>query len=96
MVKEDGLDKLTALKQIMRAFEGTSLHDQIKAAEMCLVPNMIIPKNFRVSEFIKYTKNQCPITHLKLYCNKMAEVVYDRSSLQAMKNDNKESIRECT
>jgi hypothetical protein len=94
MVKEDGPEKLTALEQRMRAFEGSSLHDQIKAAEMCLVPNMIIPKNFRVPEFIKYIGNQCPITHLKPYYNKIAEVVYDRSSLQAMKNDNKESIRE--
>jgi hypothetical protein len=56
--------------------KGTSLHDHIKAVEMCLVPNVAIPKIFRVPEFIKYTGTQCPITHLKAYCNKMAEVVY--------------------
>jgi hypothetical protein len=39
----------------MRAFEGTSLDYHIKAVEMCLVPNVIIPTNFRVHEFIKYT-----------------------------------------
>jgi len=55
MVKEDGLDKWAALKQMLRAFEGTSLHDHIKAIEMCLVPNVVIPKKFRVPEFIKYT-----------------------------------------
>jgi hypothetical protein len=27
-------------------------------------------------EFVKYIGTQCPITHLKAYCNKMAEVVY--------------------
>jgi len=44
MVKEDGLYKLVALEQRIRAFERTSLHDHIKAVEMCLVPNVIIPK----------------------------------------------------
>ncbi|KAJ6952774.1 hypothetical protein NC653_041800 [Populus alba x Populus x berolinensis] len=145
MVKEDELNKFIALEQRMRAFEGIHLYDPIKAAEMCLVPNVVIPKKFRVPEFIKYTGTQCPITHLKAYCNKMAEVVHDekllihffqdslsngaltwymrldntkvkkwkdlvdafmrqykfnidvgpdRLSLQAMKKDNKESIRE--
>jgi len=61
----------------MRAFEGIHLYDPIKAAEMCLVPNVVIFKKFRVLEFVKYTGTQCPITHLKAYCNKIAEVVND-------------------
>jgi hypothetical protein len=65
----------------MRAFEGTNLYDPIKAAEMCLVPNMVIPKKFRVPKFVKYTRTQCPITHLKAYYNKMVEVVYDEKLL---------------
>jgi hypothetical protein len=65
----------------MRAFEGTSLHDHIKVVEMCLVPNVIIPTKNRVLEFIKYTGTQCPVTHLKAYCNKMAKVVYDEKLL---------------
>jgi hypothetical protein len=44
---------------------------------MCLVPNVVIPKKFRVLEFIKYTGTQCPVTHLKANCNKIAEVVDD-------------------
>jgi hypothetical protein len=75
VVKEDDLNKFIALEQRMRAFEGIHLYDPIKAVEMCLVPNVVIPKNFRVPEFVKYTGTQCPITHLKAYCNKMAEVV---------------------
>jgi hypothetical protein len=112
---------------------------------MCLVPNVVIPKKFRVPKFIKYTGTQWLVTHLKAYHNKMTEVVYDeklvihffqdsdialtwyirldntnikkwkdlvdafnkqykfnmnvdldRSSLQAMEKDNKESIREYT
>jgi hypothetical protein len=81
MVKEDGLDKWAALEQRLRAFEGTNLHNHVKAAEMCLVPNVVIPKKFRMPEFIKYTGTQCPVTHLKTYCNKMAEVVYDEKLL---------------
>jgi hypothetical protein len=65
----------------MRAFEGIHLYDPIKVAEMCLVPNVIIFKKFRVLEFVKYTRTQCPITHLKAYCNKMAEVVDDEKLL---------------
>ena len=55
MVKEDDLNKFIALEQKMKAFEGIHLYDLIKAAEMCLVPYVVIPKNFRVPEFVKYT-----------------------------------------
>jgi hypothetical protein len=61
----------------VRAAEGNHLYDLVKAAEICLVPNVVIPKKFRVPEFVKYTGTQCPVTHLKTYYNKMAEVVYD-------------------
>ena len=44
---------------------------------MCLVPNIIVPKNFRIPEFIKYTGLECPNTHFRSYCNKMVEVIYD-------------------
>lgn len=80
-LKEDGMNKLVALEQRLRALEGIRLYDPIKAAEMCLVPNIVIYKNFRVPEFVKYTGTQCPITHLKAYCNKMAEVVDDEKLL---------------
>ena len=76
-MEENGHEKLAALEEITKAMEGNSLYDPVKAAEMCLVPNVIIPRKFRVPEFVKYTGTQCPITHLKAYCNKMAEVVHD-------------------
>jgi hypothetical protein len=44
MAKEKGLEKLATLEQRMREFEGTSLYDPIKVVEMCLVPNVVIPK----------------------------------------------------
>jgi len=81
MVKEDDLDKLAALEQKMRAFKGTSLHGHIKATKICLVPNVIILKTFRVFKFIKYTGTQCPVTHVKAYYPKMAKVVNDKKLL---------------
>jgi hypothetical protein len=78
MVKEE---EWTALEERIRAIEGIRLYDPIKAVEMCLVPNIVIPRKFRVPEFVKYTGTQCPITHLKAYCNKMAEVVEDQKLL---------------
>jgi hypothetical protein len=65
----------------MRAIEGNNLYDPVKAAEMCLVPNVVIPKKSRVPQFVKYTGTQCPITHLKAYCNKMVKVVHGKKLL---------------
>jgi hypothetical protein len=74
-------DKISALEAQIRAIEGVDLYDPVRVAEMCLVPNVVVPKKFCVLEFIKYTRTQCPITHLKSYCNKMAEVVHDEKLL---------------
>jgi hypothetical protein len=49
----------------------------MRVAEVCLIPNIIVPNNFRIPEFIKYTGLECPNTHLRSYCNKMVEVIYD-------------------
>ena len=81
MVKEDDLNKFIALEQMMRAFEGIRLYDPIKAVKMCLVPNIVLLKNFKVLEFVKYTGTQCLITHLIVYSKKMVEVVDDEKLL---------------
>ena len=60
-----GYDKRTALEERLRAVEGNDLFDPIRATEVCLVPNILIPKKFRVSEFVKYTGMECPKTHLR-------------------------------
>jgi hypothetical protein len=72
---------MEALEARLRVIEGVDLYDPVRAAEMCLVPNVVVPKKFRVPEFIKYSGTQCPMTHLKSYCNKMAEVVHDEKLL---------------
>ena len=72
-----GYDKWTALEERLRAIEGSDLSDPVRAAEACLVPNIVIPRKFRVPEFIKYSGTECPKTHLRSYYNKMAEVIHD-------------------
>jgi len=46
-----------------------------------LDPNVIAPKKFKVPDFIKYNGTQCPISHLKVYYNKIARVVHDKKLL---------------
>jgi len=51
------------------------------AAELCLVPHIVVLKEFRVSDFIKYTRLECPYTHLRSYYNKMAEMIHNDNML---------------
>jgi hypothetical protein len=74
-------DKMAALEARIRVIEGVDLYDLVRATEMCLVPNVVVPKKFCVPEFIKYTGTQCPMTHLISYYNKMTEVVHDEKLL---------------
>ena len=71
---------MIVLEARIRAIEGADLYDPVRAVEMCLVPNVVVLKKFCVPEFIKYTGTQCPMTHLKSYCNKMTEVVHDKKT----------------
>ena len=70
-------DKLFGLEERLRAVEGNEWFDPMRAAEVCLVPNIVVPKDFGIPDFIKCTGLECPNTHLRSYCNKMAEVIRD-------------------
>ena len=70
-------DKLFALEERLRAIKGNDWFDLMRVAEVCLVLNIVVPKDFRILEFIKYTGLECPNTHLRSYYNKMAEVIRD-------------------
>jgi hypothetical protein len=80
MIKASGhheQDKWVAWEERLRAVEGFNVYDLIKAVVICLVPNVVVPKKFRVPDFIKYTRLKCPNTPIRSYSNKMAEVVHD-------------------
>ena len=74
-------DKWITLEKRLRAVEENDLFDPLQAAEVCLVPNIVVLKKFRVPDFIKYTRLKCPNTHLRLYRNKIAEVIHDEKIL---------------
>jgi len=42
---------------------------------------VVVPKKFRVLEFIKYTRPECLSMHLRSYCNKIVEVIRDEKLL---------------
>jgi hypothetical protein len=49
-------DKIAASEARVKAIEGVDLYDPVQAIKICLVLNVVIPKKFHVSEFIKYTE----------------------------------------
>ena len=75
------LDKISALEERLRAVEGNNLIHLMIAAKVCLVPNIMVPNEFIVPEFIKYIKLECPYTHLRSYYNKMAEMIHNDKML---------------
>ena len=49
--------------------------------ELCLVPDVVIPPKFKVSDFDKYKGTTCPKNHLKMYCRKMGAYTKDEKLL---------------
>ena len=63
--------KLDVLEESLRTIEGIGVYGNIDATQLCLVPSLIIPEKFEVSEFDKYDRSSCPRSHLIMYCRKM-------------------------
>ena len=55
----------------MRAIEGGGFYAFADMVELCLVPDVVIPPKFKVSDFDKYKGTTCPKNHLKMYNRKM-------------------------
>ncbi|XP_050895943.1 uncharacterized protein LOC127102641 [Lathyrus oleraceus] len=63
--------KVKAIEEKLKAMGSTYVLG-LDAAEMCLVPGVIIPTKFKVPNFEKYKGNSDPRTHIRAYCRKMA------------------------
>ena len=50
-------------------------------AELCLVPDVVIPPKFKVPDFNKYKGTTCPKNHLKMYYRKMGAYSKDEKLL---------------
>jgi len=64
----EGREKLDLIKERIRAIEGIGDYPFVDMAELCLVPDVIIPLKFKVPDFDKYKGTSCPKNHLKMYC----------------------------
>jgi hypothetical protein len=51
--------------------------DLLDFANMCLVPDLVIPPKFKVIEFEKYKGLSCLKNHLIMYSRKMASYVHN-------------------
>ena len=65
----------------LRAIEGGGNYAFADIAELCLVPDVVIPPKFKVPDFNKYKGITCPKNHLKMYCRKMRTYAKDEKLL---------------
>ena len=65
----------------LAALQGGGDHAFADIAELYLVPDIIIPLKFKVSDFDKFKGTTCPKNHLKLYCRKMGAYAKDEKLL---------------
>ncbi|KAL4280964.1 hypothetical protein GQ457_03G023720 [Hibiscus cannabinus] len=64
-------DKFKHLEERIKAMEGTDAFIGTDAMELSLVPDLILPPNFKVPEFEKFDGTSCPNAHLTMFCRKM-------------------------
>lgn len=62
--------KVRSIEEKLKAMESIDALG-LDAAEMCLVPSVVIPAKFKVPEFEKYKGTNDPRTHIRAYCRKM-------------------------
>ena len=74
-------EKLDLIEERLRTIEGIGEYPFTNMAELRLVPDVVIPLKFKVSDFDKYKGTTCPKNHLKMYCQKMATYSIDEKLL---------------
>ena len=60
-------EKLDLIEERLRAIERFGDYPFANMADLCLVPDVVIPLKFKVSDFDKYKGTTCPKNHLKMY-----------------------------
>ena len=61
--------------------EGLGNYPFSDLADLCLVPDIIIPPKFKVPDFDKYKGTTCPKSHLRMYCRRMGAYSMDEKLL---------------
>lgn len=55
MMKDVDVDKLFSIEEWFRIIEEINFYNPVKLVDMCLVPNIVVPKKFKMLQFAKYT-----------------------------------------
>ena len=77
----EGREKLNLIEERLRAIEGFGDYPFTDMAELCLVPDVVVPLKFKVPNFDKYKGTTCPKNHLKMYYRKMGAYSRDEKLL---------------
>ena len=60
------------LDKKLKEIEGVNDLESVDPRELCLVPDLVMPPEFKMPNFEKYDGTKCHENHLATYCNKMA------------------------
>ena len=63
--------RCSLLDEKLKKIEGVNDLGIVDPRELCLVPDLVIPPEFKMPKFEKYDGTKCPENHLATYCNKM-------------------------
>ena len=80
--------KIDLLEERLRVVEGLGNYPFSDLADLCLVPDIIIPPKFKVPDFDKYKGTACPKSHLWMYCRRMRAYSMDEKLLMHFFQDN--------
>ncbi|XP_045795586.1 uncharacterized protein LOC123890085 [Trifolium pratense] len=72
---EEAQQKFKAIEDRLNIMEGGG--DPLDLANMCLVPDLLLPPKIKVPDFEKYKGLSCPKNHLIMYSRKMASFAND-------------------
>ncbi|KAA3472193.1 Gag-pro-like protein [Gossypium australe] len=56
------------LEEEFKALKNADHHPSIDAKDLSLVPDLVFPHKFKMSEFEKYNRASCPEAHIKMFC----------------------------
>ena len=75
------IKKFDHIKERLRVIEGGENYAFADMAELCLVPDVVIPPKFKVPDFDKYKGTTCLKNHLKMYYRIMGAYTKDEKLL---------------
>ena len=77
----DMQQRCSLLDEKLKEIEGVNDLRIVDPRELCLVPDLVIPPNFKIPKFEKYDGTKCPKNHLATYCNKMVGQAHNEDLL---------------